>query len=113
MQTKPVRRAKTQKLTSRKKPTSTKSQTVRFDMRINSQAKTMIERAALITGQTLTDFAISNLVQSAMETIERYEKLVLSNRDRDRFLAALDRPAKPLPALAKAKRLHAQATKGE
>ena len=113
MQAKNVRQAKARKATGRKKSASTESRTVRFDMRINAQAKTMIERAALITGQTLTDFAISNLVQSAMETIERYEKLILSNRDRDRFLAALDRPAKPLPALAKAKRLHARATKGE
>jgi uncharacterized protein (DUF1778 family) len=113
MQTKTVRQVKPRKLTNRKKAASTKSQTVRMDMRINPQAKRMIERAALITGQTLTDFAISNLVQSAMETIERYEKLTLSNRDRDRFLAALDRPAKRLPALAKAKRLHAQATQGE
>jgi uncharacterized protein (DUF1778 family) len=82
-------------------------------MRINRQVKMIIERAASITGQTLTDFAVSNLVQSAMETIERHERLTLSDRDRDRFLAALDRPAKPLPALAKAARLHNQATRGE
>ena len=81
-------------------------------MRIAPQAKTIIERAASITGQTLTDFAISNLVQSAMETIERHERLVMSDRDRDRFLAALDRPAKRLPALAKAGRLHTRMTGG-
>lgn len=113
MQTKIIKPSKTKKTAKAKKARSTKSKVVRLDMRINSQAKMIIERAASITGQTLTDFAVSNLVQSAMETIERYEKLVLSDRDRDRFLAALDRPAKPLPALAKAARLHAQATRGE
>lgn len=110
MQTKTTKRGKTKKSA---KTRSSKSQSARFEMRIDRPAKTLIERAASITGQTLTDFAISNLVQLAMETIERYEKLVMSNRDRDRFLAALDRPPKPLPALAKAARLHAQATKGE
>ena len=113
MQAKIIRRSKTKKTARAGKTGSTKSQIVRLDMRINRQAKMIIERAASITGQTLTDFAISNLMQSAMETIERYEKLVMSDRDRDRFLAALDRPAKPLQALAKAARLHAQATRGE
>ncbi|QQS48890.1 MAG: DUF1778 domain-containing protein [Acidobacteriota bacterium] len=82
----------------------------RLDMRIDAQVKTLIERAAAITGQTLTDFAISNLVDSAMATIERHERLILTDRDRDRFLDALDRPAKPLPALTKAARRHALAT---
>jgi uncharacterized protein (DUF1778 family) len=82
-------------------------------MRLDAGTKTLIERAAAITGQTLTDYAVSNLVLSAMETIERHERLVMTDRDRDRFLAALDRPPKPLPALAKAARTHAQRTKGK
>ena len=113
MQAKPMRQAKSKKSVRAKKSRATKSQTVRLDIRIDPQAKTIIERAASITGQTLTDFAASNLVQSAMETIERHERLVLSDRDRDCFLAVLDRPAKPLPALAKAGRLHARVARGE
>ncbi len=113
MRKKTVKQARARKSAKARKASSSSSQSARLDMRIDRRAKRLIERAALITGQTLTDFAVSNLVQLAMETIERYEKLVMSNRDRDRFLAALDRPPKPLPALAKAARLHAQATKGE
>ncbi|MDX2029629.1 MAG: DUF1778 domain-containing protein [Blastocatellia bacterium] len=84
-----------------------------MDMRLDAHTKMLIERAAAITGQTLTDFAVSNLVYSAMATIERHERLVMTDRDRDRFLKALDRPAKPLPALAKAARLHGRIIQGE
>jgi len=82
-------------------------------MRINFQAKSLIERAATLTGQTVTDFAVSNLVQLAVETIERHQRLEMTDRDRDRFLAALDRPPKPLPELERAARLHARMTGGE
>ncbi|HWX41763.1 MAG TPA: DUF1778 domain-containing protein [Blastocatellia bacterium] len=85
---------------------------VRLEMRLERRAKTLIERAASLTGQTVTDFAVSNLVDSALATIERHQRLVLSDRDRDLFLQALDRPAKPMPELLKAGRLHAEATRG-
>jgi uncharacterized protein (DUF1778 family) len=82
-------------------------------MRINFQAKSLIERAAALTGQTVTDFAVSNLVQLAVETIDRHQRLEMTDRDRDRFLAALDRPPKSLPELERAARLHARMTRGE
>lgn len=110
-------------ITSRKRPSlrstraksakTPKTGSTRLDMRLERRTKTLIERAAAITGQTITDFVVSNLVESAMATIERHERLVLSNRDRDRFLAALDRPAKSLPMLAKAARRHSEVTRGE
>jgi uncharacterized protein (DUF1778 family) len=85
---------------------------VRLEMRLDRRVKTLIERAALLTGQTVTDFAVSNLLDSALATIERHQRLVLSDRDRDLFLNALDRPPKPMPDLLKAGRLHVQATRG-
>lgn len=112
MPTKTVKSVRTRRSAKGRKAKIAKSESVRLDVRINHQTKTLIERAAAITGQTLTDYAISNLVESAMATIERHERLVMTDRDRDRFLAALDRPAKPLPALERAARRHAQATRG-
>jgi uncharacterized protein (DUF1778 family) len=50
-------------------------------------------------------------MKSALEIIERHEQRRLSDLDRDRFLAALDRPAKRLTSLVKAARLHATALK--
>lgn len=84
----------------------------RLEMKLNQQTKDLIERAAAISGLSLADYAVSNLVQAAMQTIERHERLILSERDRDQFLAALDRPAKPLPALEKAARNYRRATTG-
>jgi uncharacterized protein (DUF1778 family) len=80
----------------------------RLDIRIEEQQKELIERAAAITGQTVSNFAISNLLEKAMEVIESYERIMLSNQARDKFLAALNRPAKELPELSKALALHSQ-----
>ena len=82
-------------------------------MRVERHAKALIERAAALTGQSMTDFAVSNLIGTALATIERHERLVLSDQGRDQFLAALDRPAKPLPALLKAARRHRELIAGE
>jgi uncharacterized protein (DUF1778 family) len=107
-------RARKARLAKRAKSVkSAKSRSVRLDMRINFQAKSLIERAAALTGQTVTDFAVSNLVQLAVETIERHQRLEMTDRDRDRFLAALDRPPKALPELERAARLHARMTGGQ
>jgi uncharacterized protein (DUF1778 family) len=119
MQTKKVKPRKTAKpggVRVAKNARAVKSMTpnsVRFEMRIDPRSKTLIERAAVITGQTLTDYAVSILVESAMTVIERHERLVMTDRDRDRFLAALDRPAKPLPELKRAAKIHARLTRGE
>ncbi|MBK9316190.1 MAG: DUF1778 domain-containing protein [Acidobacteria bacterium] len=110
MTTKSIKSRKTVNRRSGSDPQPDQPRSARLDMRIDAQVKTLIERAAAITGQTLTDFAISNLVDSAMATIERHERLILADHERDRFLDTLDRPAKPLPALAKAARRHALAT---
>ncbi len=113
MTTKTIRPVKARKRKGARNVKGAKSRSVRLDMRLDTRTKILIERAAAITGQTLTDFALSNLVQSAMATIERHERLVMTDRDRDRFLKALDRPPKPLPALAKAARRHALVIGGE
>jgi hypothetical protein len=41
------------------------------------------------------------------------ERMEMTDQDRDQFLAALNRPPKPLPELERAARLHARATRGE
>jgi uncharacterized protein (DUF1778 family) len=72
---------------------------VGLEMKIDQQAKDLLERAAAMSGLSLADYAASNLVHAAMQTIERHERLILSEQDRDRFLAALDCPENLLPAL--------------
>ena len=54
-----------------------------------------------MSGLTVTDFAISSLLQSAHEALERQEQRQLS--DRDLFLKLLDEDAEPNEAIKQAK----------
>jgi uncharacterized protein (DUF1778 family) len=74
----------------------------RLDFRLDSEAKRVIEQAAALSGQTVKQFAVSTLVQSAEEVLERRRTIHLSNRDRDLFLALLDADEGPNQALREA-----------
>ena len=74
----------------------------RLDFRLSSALKVRIEQAAILTGQSVSDFAIATLAKEAQRVIQENTCMVLSDRDRDRFLAILDGPAKPNKALSEA-----------
>jgi uncharacterized protein (DUF1778 family) len=74
----------------------------RLDVRMPSQLKELIQKAALIQGQSVSDFAVSILVDNARRVIQQNNRTVLSNRDRDIFLKVLDAEEKPNEALKKA-----------
>ena len=77
----------------------------RLNFRLASELKEVIEQAAAHLGQTVSDFAISTLVQNARSVIEEHDRSELTSRDRDIFVALLDDPkAKPNKALAAAAR---------
>lgn len=77
----------------------------RLNFRLPAELKETIEQAAAHLGQTVSDFAISTLVETARHVIQEHDVTRLSNRDRDRFVALLDRadlkPNKALRAAAK------------
>lgn len=74
----------------------------RLDFRLSPLAKEMIEQAAVVSGQTISDFAVTTLVRSAEEILERHRQRQLSDRDRDLFLKMLDHPPRPNTALRRA-----------
>lgn len=80
---------------------------VRLDVRIQAEHKHLIEEAAELLGQTVSSFTVATLVREAQEVTRRFGQLRLSNRDRDRFLAALDNPPAPNERLRKAAQRHA------
>lgn len=82
------------------------SEISRLNFRLPSEAKEKIERAAAVSGLTVTDFAIYSLVASAEDVLERHQATVLSNRDRDIFLALLDSDDEPNAALFDAAKEH-------
>lgn len=75
----------------------------RLNFRLNGELKKLIEDAAAQTGQTVSDFAISTLVDSARRVLREHEVTRLSNRDREVFAAMMDNPTtEPNEALKRA-----------
>ncbi len=78
----------------------------RLNFRLSFELKEKIERAATVSGVTVTDFAINALVNSAEEVLDKHQTRTLSDRDRDLFLEMLDSSQKPNKALRKAVKAH-------
>lgn len=76
----------------------------RLDFRLSPRHRRIIERAASLTGQSISDFAVTSLVHAAQSTLERAAVTQLTARDRDRFLKLIDSDAKPNKALRAAAR---------
>lgn len=72
----------------------------RLNVRLPGNLKDVVEEAAATLGQSVSDFAVATLVQTARNVLEQRDVTELSNRDRDIFLAMLDdanvRPNKAL-----------------
>ena len=80
----------------------TTNQTARLNFRLPAEIKERIEDAALVSGLTVTDFAINALANSADEVLEKQAHRKLSKRDSEIFLAMLDDDSEPNEALKKA-----------
>ena len=85
-------------------PARTKAD-ARLNFRLQPDLKRVIEAAAAQLGQSVSDFAVATLVRQARQVVREQTVTHLSNRDRDMFIAALDRadlkPNKRLLAAAK------------
>lgn len=79
------------------------SSDARINFRLSSELKQTIEDAAAQMGQSISDFAVSTLVQTARKILHEQQVTRLSERDRERFVALLDdESTKPNEALVKA-----------
>lgn len=76
--------------------------TDRLEVRLSREKKELIEQAAAQSGQSLTDFTVKTLCRRARKVLRDEQTLVLSNRDRDAFLAALSNPPVPNENLLRA-----------
>ncbi len=74
----------------------------RLEFRAAAAQKELIERAAFLTGQTVSAYAVSTLVENATQVVEYANRIKLGERDRELFLALLDADAEPNEALRKA-----------
>jgi uncharacterized protein (DUF1778 family) len=77
----------------------------RLNFRLSADLKRTIEEAAAQLGQTVSDFAVGTLVQTARRVIRERNVTVVSQRDRKALLQMLDDDsAKPNKALSDAAR---------
>jgi uncharacterized protein (DUF1778 family) len=81
--------------------TTTIENEARVDLRLSNQAKATLEEAAALTGQSLSDFAVSTLLERANQVLETNRIRTLSERDALIFLRLLDTD-QPNPALREA-----------
>ncbi len=82
-------------------PASIPTNSCRINLRATPDAKELIEKAAELMGTTLSAYMLQNSYEAAKRLIAEHQMLMLSNRDRDAFLAAITRPTKPNAALRK------------
>lgn len=71
----------------------------RIDARLPADTKQLIERAAVITGVTLSDFVISRAYEAAAAIVREHDTWVLSRRESKAFVDALLNPPEPNKAL--------------
>lgn len=71
----------------------------RVDFRVSDVQKSLLERAAEIKHLSLSSYILSSLIKQAELDIAENEMLILSNKDRDLVMSALDNPPEPNEAL--------------
>ena len=71
--------------------TKDKSRSVpgRMNIRIAVEVKERISKAAALSGQDLTEFAVTTLSEKAAEIIDRHDQLLLDADDYQHFLSTL------------------------
>jgi uncharacterized protein (DUF1778 family) len=73
-----------------------------FESRLTPELKSLLLRAVMLTGRSLTDFVVTSAQEAATRTLREHEAMALSLRDRQAFVAALLKPPAPGPRLRKA-----------
>lgn len=70
----------------------------RLNVRLASDVKDRVMKAAALSGQDLTEFAVATLSEKANLVIERHDNLLLGSEEHDFFLRALAEETVPEPS---------------
>lgn len=79
-----------------------RSKTARLEARVTDDQKALFQRAADLTGRSLTDFVANSAQEIATRTVLEREVLTLSGLDRKVFLDALLNSPSPSKRLRRA-----------
>ncbi len=87
-------------------PTVTPSRRQRLEVRVSPEQDALIRQAADLEDTTVTAFVLDTVTTRAKRVLRQHQDLVLSNEAFDRFIAELDKPAKPVPELVELFKRH-------
>ena len=74
----------------------------RIDLRLTDDDKSMIEEAAAITNQSVTQFMLNSASERAAEVIEQHRRVVLNEKSWAKVMNALSNPPAPNEKLKRA-----------
>lgn len=74
----------------------------RLDIRLPVEMKELVQRAAELSGLTVTDFVRSCACASAQDALLKHNRIELSQEAMKAFLALLETDAKPSPTALRA-----------
>jgi len=80
----------------------------RLNIRCDERTRKLLDRAAGYSHVSLSEFVLTRAVEAAERVVQEQESITLKADDFQAFLAALDAPREPSPALRKAFERHAQ-----
>lgn len=78
------------------------AKTSRLEARVTEEQKVLLQRAAALAGQSLSEFIVNSARDAAMRTIADFELIQLTARERDAFVATLLNPPAPGARLTRA-----------
>lgn len=90
--------------------TSDKMRNARLEARVSSDQKNLFQRAAALSGRTLSEFVIDSTQEAAAKIVEEHELIRLSREEQLAFVSALLNPPEPGARLRKAVESYRQKT---
>lgn len=84
----------------------------RIDLRVSSELKSILIRAASLAGMSVSSFLVSSAAERARALLTEHEAITLSARDWEAFLTALDQEGSPAPRLQEAAQRYLERQQG-
>ena len=75
--------------------TQEKSRNARLEARVSSEQKDFFQRAATLTGRTLSELVIDSTQEAAAKIVQEHEVIRLSREEQVAFVNALLTPGEP------------------
>lgn len=93
-----------------KKAATKRAKISRFEARLSEDVKALLQQAADLRGETLTDFVLAASREKAVETLQEAQLVRLAAEDQKRFAEALLNPPEPSRHLRAAAERYRQIT---